>query len=169
LIVRLRQKQRAAETGLESLLNETKRNYVSHFMTETNHGSVAISERLKQLEAAVSRFCEKEGTHNPVQQIETPTARLSPFVAAGSIEFRDGYTRRTAAQSYASKEGFREAINRVLKRYGLLGRIVMMPELDWDGLKQGLREGSLTPEQIEPLGMIWTGGKKTKIVSRRKV
>lgn len=168
LIVLLRKQQSDAEAGLESLLKEVRQRYAHHFMTETKHGPVAISERLERLEAAVSKFCQEKGIHNSVsQRMDTPTARLNAFLAVGGIDFKDGHNRRTAAATYAAKEGFRDAIQRLLKRFGLRGRIILMPELDWDGLKRSLRDGSLTPQEIAPLGMIWTGGEKTKITTKR--
>lgn len=162
LILAYRSQQKAVENELERELQQVRERFAERFQCKVGTKTaktMPISERIEQLESAVEKFTT--GSREKVFSAGTKTAKFEAAVVqirdySGRIDFLPGCNRRTSAMAFVAKAtGFQVALAKLLKKFGLDGRVMPSWDLDWDGLKKAIRNEEIDEQELESVGMYW--------------
>lgn len=158
LIVQLRQQQQRAESDLENELQTVRLKHAARFLVKVGTDRISVGERIQQLETALNSYLNKNAPkvfHGTQRHRHLPGGTIQLKSEAGSIEFETGHNRRTAAAELVNVEGWATAVAELLEAFGLTRWVVLQPDLNWDGLKRGIKANQIDPEELRPYGMYW--------------
>lgn len=167
LLARYRERQQRIDAELEQELQAVRDRFERRGVLRVDNQRVPLKARIAALQQAVSRYADKHRAQlfEPGRKTcQLGGRQLQLRDEAPRIDFIAGQNRRTVAAALAAVEGFQAALARLLKRFGLAGWIVLVPDLDWDGLKRGLASGEIDPQEVADYGMIYKSAANIRLL-----